>query len=73
MAHPLKTYRARHDLSLRKFAELVGRTPAAISRVETGAGKPSPELAMAIERATGGVVKRSDLRADLWGPPTGEE
>lgn len=35
-------------------------------------GRVSAELAVGIERATGGAVRRSDLRPDLFGTPESE-
>ena len=30
--------------------------------------RPSPELAMRLEKASKGIIKRADLRPDIWGP-----
>ncbi len=37
------------------------------------AGRVSPDLAMGIERATGGKIPRSRLRPDLWPQPLPKE
>lgn len=68
MAHPLKTYRAQNDLSLKAFAERVKSNASTISRIETGKeDHPVPELVIEIEKATAGAVTRAQLRPDLWG------
>lgn len=35
--------------------------------------KPSPQLALRIEEATGGDVTRHDLRPDIFGPPSSDQ
>jgi DNA-binding transcriptional regulator YdaS (Cro superfamily) len=44
----------------------VGRSSQQICRVRRGTGRPSPELALAIERETGGQVSRHELRPDVY-------
>jgi DNA-binding XRE family transcriptional regulator len=55
----LKKY--RKDVSIRQteFAEVVGVTQSTISKIESGEINPSLELAVAIERATGGAIPPS--------------
>ena len=69
MAHPLKTYRAQHDLSLQNFADLLGVQGTTISKIETGRQPASAKMAIEIERVTGGVVPRHILRPDFWDAP----
>lgn len=51
-----------------KLAAACGVTQVAISRANTR-GRVSPQLAIAIHRATGGAVPGSLLRPDLWRRP----
>jgi DNA-binding transcriptional regulator YdaS (Cro superfamily) len=51
--------------SQKKLAAACGVTQAAISRA-TVRGSVSPQLALAIHRATGGLVPGSLLRPDFW-------
>lgn len=50
------------------FAKSVGVTQGAVHQWVTGKLKVTPEKAREIERATGGKVKRMDLRPDIFGP-----
>lgn len=70
MAHPLKTFRAKNDLTLGDMAGRVGSSPATLSKIETGRQPVSPELAIAIEIDTKGEIKRYELRPDLWDAPS---
>lgn len=70
MAHPLKTFRAKNDLTLGDMAERVGSSSATLSKIETGRQSASPELAIAIEANTLGEIKRHELRPDLWETPS---
>jgi len=49
-----------------KLAAAVERHEGYLYLVSGGHRRASPELAIAIERESGGAVKRSDLRPDLW-------
>lgn len=51
-----------------KLAAACGFSQAAISQAKL-LGRVSPRLAVAIHRATGGVVPGSALRPDLWRLP----
>jgi DNA-binding XRE family transcriptional regulator len=53
----LTQYRAKHGLSQRAFADLVGVDKSIISKIEAKKAKPGLELAGRIERETGGKVK----------------
>lgn len=70
MAHPLKTFRAKNDLTLGDMAERIGSSAATLSKIETGKQLASPELAVAIESYSNGEVKRHQLRSDLWEAPS---
>ena len=63
VAHAIALKRTQHRL-----ARACGVTQAAISSAKLG-GRLSPQLAMAIHRATAGAVPGSALRPDLWRRP----
>lgn len=52
----LGDYLTEQNIRQTAFAEAVGRTQATISRIVSGEAQPSFELAVMIERATGGKV-----------------
>jgi plasmid maintenance system antidote protein VapI len=52
----LGTYLEDNGIRQTAFAETVGRTQATISRIVAGDAQPSFDLAVSIERATGGKV-----------------
>lgn len=52
----LSQYLRKHRIRQMDFAEAVGVTQGVISRLVSGTVKPSLDLAVRIERATGGVV-----------------
>lgn len=52
-----------------KLAEASGIVQQHISRLLNGSRPITAEAAVAIERATGGVVSRHELRPDLWPAP----
>lgn len=54
--HPIRQYRQKHSLSTTDVAEGIGCSQPTISRIETGARKPTFPLAEAIERFTNGEV-----------------
>ena len=49
-----------------KLADSVGVTVGAIWQLLNQLDSISAEMAVAVEKATGGAVSRSDLRPDLW-------
>lgn len=51
-----------------EMAEHLGITPTWLSLLIAGKRIASPKLAIAFEKATGGLVTRQDLRPDLYGP-----
>lgn len=55
-----------------KLGAACGVTQGAIWKAKT-AGRVSGELAVKIERATGGAVPRWRLRPDLWDRPVTDE
>ena len=58
------------DMSRRdSLAKAVGKNPAYLWQVATSRRRASPELAIAIQEATGGEVPKHELRADLWSAP----
>jgi DNA-binding transcriptional regulator YdaS (Cro superfamily) len=52
-----------------EMAEYLKVTPTWISLLIQGKRKPSPYLAVKIEKATSGLVSKEELRPDLFGPP----
>ncbi len=66
----LNEYLSRPDsLSVAQLSKLIGvKSDVQVRQWQHGyAGrKPSPEYALAIERATDGLVTRKDLRPDDW-------
>lgn len=61
MSHPLKIYRARHDLSLDGMAALVRISPSTLSRIENDKMRCSGVIAIAIEAKTNGEVTFEEL------------
>lgn len=53
-----------------RLAAAIGSSAQYIYQIERRwrGRQPSPKLAQAIERATGGAVTRADLRPDIWAP-----
>jgi DNA-binding transcriptional regulator YdaS (Cro superfamily) len=51
-----------------KLGAAAGKSQNAIWSAKR-AGRVSPDLAIGIERATGGQIPRWRLRPDLWSPP----
>lgn len=49
-----------------EMAEHLKITPTWISLVISGRRKASPVLALALEKATGGLVTRQELRPDIF-------
>ncbi len=58
--------------SQERLADLCKVTQPAISKA-LGSSRVSADLAVAIERATGGAVPRWRLRPDLWSQPTSRQ
>jgi len=52
----LATYRKRAGLTQVQFAALLGISQGMACRLETGVARPSLDLAVKIERVTGGAV-----------------
>jgi plasmid maintenance system antidote protein VapI len=59
----LGDFLAEQNIRQSAFAEMVGRTQATISRIVGGDAQPSFELAVSIERVTGGKVPVWSWRA----------
>lgn len=66
----LKTYLKRKRLTQAAFAKEVGVTQGAVWQWITDKQQISAEKAILVERATGGMVPRHEMRPDLW--PTRE-
>lgn len=65
--HPLRVYRNQTGTSLKEFGDRICLSHSQLSRIESGKQQATAEVAMEIELATGGVVRRAQLRPDLWG------
>ncbi|MCE5282536.1 MAG: helix-turn-helix domain-containing protein [Deltaproteobacteria bacterium] len=52
--------------NIAKLTVAVGKDYSHVHAVLRGAVQCGPHLAIAIEKATGGQITRSDLRPDLW-------
>ena len=57
----LKSYLKLNNLSTTKFANAAGCAQSMVSMVCSGNRRPSPDLALAISRATGGQVSVLEL------------
>lgn len=68
MRNAILKYRRANDLTLDQFANLVGVQKSAVWKWENGI-VPSPAKAIEIEEATGGKIRRWQLRPDLWNKP----
>ena len=60
-------YRIAHGLTQQQLADRLGVSQPLICLLESGVRKPSPLMAIQIERRTGGVINRQILRPDLFG------
>lgn len=49
-----------------KLAAAIGISQPSVNHLCRNAKSIRPEIAIAIEKATGGKVTRSDLRPDIW-------
>jgi len=61
MENKLATYLRANGITQADFAPRIGITQGALSKLCNGGGA-SPETAIAIERATDGAVRASDLK-----------
>jgi DNA-binding transcriptional regulator YdaS (Cro superfamily) len=52
----------------KEAAVKLGMTVAMVGHLSTGERQVSPKVAIAIEQASNGAIKRSALRPDLWQP-----
>ena len=62
--HPLRAYRAQHDLTCAKLAKTLGIAEPTLRSFENGHRKISAETAIEIERKIG--ISRSELRSDIF-------
>ena len=49
-----------------EMAEYLGTSPTWLGQILSGVRKASPKLAIAIEKATQGLVTRKEMRPDLY-------
>ena len=54
-------YRKIKKIGQAKFAKIIGVTPSHINQIEKGSRRPSPELALKIQKATDGDVSIMEL------------
>jgi DNA-binding transcriptional regulator YdaS (Cro superfamily) len=59
--HPIGRYRRLNRLKIRELAAKVGCTETTISLITLDKRNASPELALAIERATDGAISAHEL------------
>lgn len=57
----LKVYRMKRELTQEEFAQKIGVSRSYYALVENGTRNPSPDVALAIEKATGGEIKKEWL------------
>jgi transcriptional regulator with XRE-family HTH domain len=73
----IKSFRHNNNLTQYELAKLFGITQQAIAKYESGKfNRPSPDVALKIEQATGGAVTRDELLfPELYSqpPPTGQD
>lgn len=62
--HPLREYRAAHELTCAELAKTLGMAEATLRSYENGNRVIPAETAVVIEQRIG--VHRSKIRADLW-------
>ncbi len=61
MTHPLAAYRKEKEITRTQMAHLIGCHVSYVGHIEEGRRRPSPEMALAIEQATGGEVTATAL------------
>jgi DNA-binding transcriptional regulator YdaS (Cro superfamily) len=62
----LRAYLSMHGLTASAFAEMIGTSQPTVTRLLNGKRKPSPALALRIEKKTRGAVPRHSLRPDIY-------
>ena len=68
----MRKHRYSFPQQIGELARQAGASREHLSQVLAGKLRCSAELAIRIESATGGAVRRSMLRPDLWPPPEAE-
>lgn len=63
---PLLAYRQKHDLTQEQLARRLRISRALVSKLESGRGSYTAEMATHIERKLG--IDRAEMRPDLWEP-----
>ena len=61
MTHPLAAYRKEKEITRTQMAHLIGCHSSYVGHIEEGRRRPSPEMALLIEQATGGEVAATAL------------
>lgn len=64
----IRAYMKRHGLSQQEFADQLGVSQGMVWQWLNGYRPISAERAKKIEYATGGVIKRRELRPDVFAP-----
>jgi len=55
--HPLKKYLLEHDIEVQEFAKQIEVSREYLSMIFKGTRRPSPDVALDIEKATNGEIK----------------
>lgn len=66
MNNPIKAWRQRHGWSQEDVAKLIGYTQTVVSDWERDKRRPGPTACMALERASEGELRCSELRPDIF-------
>ncbi len=59
--HPLESYRKENGLTRPQFANMIGKTPTSVYRIERYLIKPSPETCEKIKEVTKGILTANDF------------
>lgn len=62
----IRAYLKKYNLTQEQFGKLAGVSQGAVWQWLNGRSQVAPETAVAIEKATGGKIKRHELRPDLY-------
>lgn len=63
---PIRAYIKKHGLSQQEFASQLGVSQGMVWQWLNGRSRITAERAKQIEQATGGYIKRRDLRPDVF-------
>ncbi len=57
----IELFRRKNSLTQERFAGMIGISQPHLANIERGIRKPTPKIALAIERATNGEIKKEWL------------